>query len=240
MNSNSVSQEWLKGFQDTIPLTIAAIPFAIIYGALGQSLGLDIWIVFAMSLLVYAGASQFIALSMLTSGASIPLIIMTVFMVNLRHSLYSVSLLPFVSRISLLKRLMMGFTLTDETFAVVINHATKVGQQADISAFYLGSASVLYSNWVLFSVLGFYVGSAFPQLTEYGLDVAMVVAFSGIVAGQLRLPSYWLCALVAGVSGALTYHWPHQSGLVVSALLAITIGVWSENQLQKKQEQQYV
>lgn len=217
------------GIKDTLPLTLAAIPFGIIYGALGQSMGLSIWFVAAISIFVFAGASQFIALSLLSAGASAPIIVLTVFMVNLRHSLYSVSLLPYVSRLKQWQRFWMGFTLTDETYAVVINKAAQIGQKGNITRYYLGSAALMYGNWVLCSVLGFYVGASFPQLTDFGLDVAMVVAFTGIVMGQLRLPSHWFCALVASISGVLTYTWPHQTGLLFSAFIAISAGVWMEN-----------
>lgn len=219
----------LLGIQDTIPLALAAIPFGIIYGALGQSLGLNVWFVSAISVFVFAGASQFIALSMLSAGASAPIIILTVFMVNLRHSLYSVSLLPFVTRLKQWQRFLMGFTLTDETYAVVINEAARVGQQNSITKFYLGSASLMYINWVIFTVAGFYVGEAFPELNDFGLDVAMVVAFTGIAISQIKMSSHWICAAVATVSGALTYSWPHQTGLLFSAFVAITAGVLFEN-----------
>jgi len=220
-----------SGTKDSFPLVLAAVPFGIIYGALGQSMGLDVILVTAISVFVYAGASQFIALSLLAAGAATPIIILTVFMVNLRHTLYSVSLLPLINKLKQTHRLWMGFTLTDETYAVVINEASQHATPPNITAYYLGSALFMYINWVACTVIGFYVGESFPQLTSFGLDVAMVVAFTGIVMSQLKLPSHWICASVAGVSGALTYHWPHQSGLLFSAVAAIYAGVYFENKL---------
>jgi predicted branched-subunit amino acid permease len=62
----------------------------------------------------------------------------------------------------------------------------------------------------------------------------MVVAFIGIVVPNLKLPSHWLCAITAAVSGLLTYQWPHQTGLLLSSLVAIVVGVITENRLTAK------
>ena len=128
----------------------------------------------------------------------------------------------------------MAFSLTDETFAVAFNYATQLRQAVpepkSFSSYYLGSGSLMYINWILCAVwVGIVAGNQLPELTSFGLDIAMVVAFVGIVVPHLRLPSHWLCALVAGVCGTLTYHWPNQTGLLVSAFLAIVVGVLSEN-----------
>lgn len=234
MNSTTPKQtklfnnDFLIGLRDSIPLVIAAMPFGLVYGALGQSIGLEQWLVMAISIFVFAGASQFIAVSLITSGSSILLIVLTVFFVNLRHTLYSSSLLPHVKGISTWKRLLMGFSLTDETFAVVTNRVQHAYSQQQLEHYYLGSALFMYANWLFCTWLGFHLGNAFPTLASMGLDVAMVVAFTGIVIANLKLPSHWLCAVVAAVSGALTYSWPHQMGLLFSSVVAIAAGVWLE------------
>jgi 4-azaleucine resistance transporter AzlC len=221
-----------QGAKDSFPLVVAAMPFGIVYGALGQSQGLSDWVVMAISIFVFAGASQFIAITLLATGAALPVIVSTVFIVNLRHSLYAVSLIPFVKHLSSQIRIAMGFVLTDETFAVVYN---RLSNQADrnITAYYFGSAGFMYLNWQLCTLIGIVAGNNYPQLTEYGLDVAMVVAFIGIVVPHLKLSSHWICAIVAGVSGILTYQWPHQTGLLFSSILAIVMGVTAENLMKK-------
>ena len=76
-----------KGWIDTLPLVVAAAPFGVLYGALAIDNGLSLWSVLGMSLLVYAGASQFIAVTLLASATALPVICLTVFIVNLRHML---------------------------------------------------------------------------------------------------------------------------------------------------------
>lgn len=182
-------------------------------------------------MLVFAGASQFIAVTMLAAGASFPIIVLTVFLVNLRHMLYAVSLIPFVREYAQKTRLPMAFLLTDETFAVAFNRVSQEVQPTHFDQYFLGSGALMYCNWVFCTWLGIFAGNQFPALTSFGLDIAMVVAFIGIVVPHLKMPSHWLCAITAALSGTLTYNWPNQSGLLFSAMIAIFAGVWAENML---------
>lgn len=234
MKSTNNMSHSIRGAKDSLPLILAAMPFGIVFGALGHAQGLSDWVVMAISIFVFAGASQFIAVTLLASGATLPVIILTVFVVNLRHSLYAVSLIPFVRHFSSKIRVLMGFLLTDETFAVAYNEASKRVGQSGLNYYYFGSAGLMYLNWQLCTWIGIVTGNQFPQLTEFGLDVAMVVAFIGIVVPHLKMPSHWLCAVVAGVGGVLTYEWPHQTGLLFCSVLAISVGVLSEIQLNKR------
>jgi 4-azaleucine resistance transporter AzlC len=220
--------------KDTFALVVAAIPFGLVFGAMGQAQGLADWVTLGISIFVFAGASQFIAITMLAAGAAIPVIVLTVFIVNLRHVLYSVSLIPVVQGLPLKWRLPMAFTITDETFAVVYNKMSLSRTHQNLPIYYLGSSVFMYLNWILCTWIGILLGSQLPSLTSFGLDIAMVVAFIGIVVPNLKLPSHWLCAITAAVSGILTYQWPHQTGLLLSSLLAIVVGVTTENRLTAK------
>ncbi|MDN4501118.1 AzlC family ABC transporter permease [Alteromonadaceae bacterium BrNp21-10] len=217
------------GARDSLPLIFPSMPFGIVFGAMAKSLGLSDVVTMAFSILVFAGSSQFIAITLLASGAALPVIIVTTFIVNLRHILYAFSLLPYVRSLSHRMRLAMGFLVTDETYATVINRISQAQLGNDFSRYYLGSGILMYSNWVFCTYLGIVAGNQFPQLTDFGLDIAMVVAFVGIVVANLRLPSHWICAAVAAVSGTLTYAWPNQTGLLFSSCMAIAAGVIAEN-----------
>jgi 4-azaleucine resistance transporter AzlC len=232
--STSAQSIFISGMKDTFPLVVAAIPFGLVFGAMGQAQGLADWLTLGISIFVFAGASQFIAITMLAAGAAIPVIVLTVFIVNLRHVLYSVSLIPVVQGLPLKWRLPMAFTITDETFAVVYNKMSLSRTHQNLPIYYLGSSVFMYLNWILCTWIGILLGSQLPSLTSFGLDIAMVVAFIGIVVPNLKLPSHWLCAITAAVSGILTYQWPHQTGLLLSSLLAIIVGVTIENRLTAK------
>lgn len=216
-----------QGGRDTLPLIIAAIPFGILYGAMGQTLGLTPWQIMGMSLFVYAGSAQFIAVTLMLSAAAFPVILLTVFIVNLRHMLYAASLMPVAEKVPALLRVPMGFWLTDESFAVA---ATRLRQKHNdgikFYAYYMGASVMMYLNWQLCTWIGITAGKHIPDMTQWGLDVAIVVAFIGMVVPSLERVSHWACAATSAVCISLTYDWPHQSGLLFSSIVAIGVGVF--------------
>ena len=226
--SNEPSRDLFAGVRDITPLVIAAIPFAIVYGALGIANGIPEWVILAMSIVVFAGASQFIAIALIASGTPFSVIILTVFVVNLRHMLYSASLMKQLENVNPLLRIPMAFWLTDETFATIKLRESRQSNQTGFVAYYLGSALFMYSNWVLFTWVGMTMGQSIPDIASWGLDVAMVVAFIGIVVPALQKHADWACAFTAAISICFTYHWPHQTGLLFSSLLAIAVAMFIE------------
>lgn len=222
-------QQSLRAFScgawDSLPLVVAAAPFGVIYGALAVAGGLSEAVTIAMSLLVFAGSSQFIAVTLMAAAVAAPVIIFTVFVVNLRHMLYSATLMKQMHKYPQWVRAPLAFWLTDETFAVVNNKLAQGPADREFVWYYFGSALAMYLNWILCSVIGMRMGQRIPDIGEWGLEVAMVVAFVGIVVPSLQRPSHWACALVAALSAVLTRDWPHQTGLLISGLLAIAVGL---------------
>jgi 4-azaleucine resistance transporter AzlC len=217
-------QLWL-GALETLPLVVAAFPFGIVFGALANSSGLAFSVALGMSAIVFAGASQFIAVTLLLSATALPVIVLTVFIVNLRQLLYSANLMHYVEPWPQRWRIPLAFWLTDETFAAVSDRLNRHPEQPGLRWFYLGSALFMYTFWQISTVLGYLLGERIPGLTDWGLDVAMIVAFVGIVVPALKRRADWACAAVALVCTLLSYQWPYQTGLLFSSLLAIGVGV---------------
>lgn len=214
-----------QGARDIIPLLVAAAPFGIVYGALAQTNGLSVLATLGMSLFVFAGSSQFVAVTLVGAGAAVPIIILTVFIVNLRHMLYAVSLMPYVSKMAQPVRALMGFWLTDESYATLTSRMLNEPKLPHFHWYYFGAAFAMYFNWQCCTLLGILLGQEIPDLTKWGLDIAMVVAFVGIVVPILKDKAQWACAITAFVAALLTHSWPHQSGLLLSSLLAIVVGL---------------
>ncbi len=215
-----------QGARDIIPLLIAAAPFGIVYGALAQANGLSVLATLGMSLFVFAGSSQFVAVTLVGIGAALPVILLTVFIVNLRHLLYSISMMPLVGGLSQKIRMIMSFWLTDESYATLSKRLLDEPSMPMFHRYYLGAAFAMYFNWQCCTLLGILMGQQLPDLTKWGLDVAMVVAFVGIVVPILHNKAQWACAGTAFISALLTFTWPHQTGLLFSSLLAIIVGLF--------------
>lgn len=222
---NSGARQFWLGALETLPLILAAFPFGIVFGALCHSGGLSFAVALGMSAIVFAGASQLIAITLLATATAYPVIVLTVFVVNLRQMLYSANLMKHVQHWPQPLRAVLAFWLTDETFAVVTDRINRRPREPGLRWFYLGSALFMYLFWQVATVLGYALGQQLPGLAGWGLDVAMIVAFVGIIAPALRERADWACAAVALFASLLTVNWPNQSGLLFSSLVAIAAGV---------------
>lgn len=218
-------QELLHGARDTLPMILGAIPFALIFGTLAIAAGLTLWQTLGMSLLVYAGSAQFIAVSLIGGGAGLVVVLLTTLVVNLRHALYSATLQPFVRHLPKRWRMPLAFWLTDETFAVVQHRYAEADNSPYKHWYYLGSALAMYGNWVLCTGIGVVFGQTVPNLGAWGLDFAMLATFIGIVVPMLRNRPQVAAALVAGVVAVLFHALPYKLGLMAAALAGIVVGV---------------
>ena len=239
MRINAKSSLFLQGAVDSSPLIVAAIPFGLIFGALAITTGLSAWATLSMSLFVFAGASQFIAINLLASATAIPLILLTVFVVNLRHLLYAASLMPQVANLSQKCRLLMACWLTDETFAVVSNKVARNDDTSGLHWYFLGSALAMYTVWATCTIIGIIMGQQIPDIASWGLDVAMLVGFIGIIVPNLKSCADWACGATAIFSTLLTHQWANQTGLLFSSFLAISVAVLIDKRVQSKVEQKY-
>ncbi len=212
------------GVRDMFPLIIGAIPFGIIFGTLAQGSGLSFAGAMAMSAFVFAGSAQFIALGLLTAGSSIGLIVLTTLVVNLRHLLYAASLVPYLKEKPQPWKLVMGFLLTDEAFAVAIRRYSQWGYRSTDHWYYLGAALAMYVNWQLCTWMGLTVGQIIPDAAAWGLDFAMVATFIGMVIPYLKSRSMVAAVGVTTVVAVVAHGLPYKLGLLVATLAGVVTG----------------
>ena len=230
MNSTRSSKvkEFLLGVNRTLPLLLGAFPFGLIYGALAVSSGFSLPATMAMSLFVFAGSSQFIAVGLFAVNAPILVMILVTFVVNLRHMLYSLSLLPFLKHLPQSWRAALAFWLTDETFAVTVFHYQETSRNENKHWFQLGSSLAMYINWQFWSFLGMILGEKVPNAENWGLDVAMPITFIGMIIPFVNTSSMLICVLTAGALSLFTNGLPYKMGIMISALLGIMAGIFVE------------
>lgn len=214
-------------------MLVGAAPFGVIFGTLAIGSGLPAWLTLGMSLLVFGGSSQFVAVSLIGSGTALPVIWLTTFVVNLRHALYSASLLPYARALPARWRWALAFWLTDETFAVVENQLRHHTDARDGAWYWLGSSLVMYFNWQLWTLVGVLLGQSVPMLATLGLDFAMVATFAAIVALQLRERPVLYAALVAGSVALLARGLPYKMGLMLAAVAGVVAGMLAEDLSQR-------
>jgi 4-azaleucine resistance transporter AzlC len=222
-----------QGARDSLPLVIGALPFGLIFGTLAVGQGLSLAAALGMSVIVFAGSAQFIALGLLAAGASLPVILLTTLVVNLRHFLYAAVLSPRMASLPGWKKALCAFALTDESFAVMAGRMKAEAEDSrlppeDFARYYLGSAVFMYANWQLCTLAGALFGHLMPGVASWGLEFAMPVAFIGMLSPYLRSLPTATAALTAGAVSILAYAFPNKLGLLTAALAGIVAGTLAE------------
>ncbi len=217
--------EALAGARDSLPMLLGAAPFGVIFGTLAAPSGLSPAGALAMSLFVFAGSSQFIALTLLAGGSGLAVILLTTFVVNLRHALYSATLMPHVAGLRKRWRIPLAFWLTDETFAVVQHRYIRTDTSPFKHWYYLGSCLSMYGNWFMWTLAGVVLGRTLPRLEHMGLEFAMAATFTGIVVPMLRNRPMLGAALGAGAVALAAHALPYKLGLMLAAMTGVAIGV---------------
>ncbi len=213
------------GARDTLPMLVGAAPFGMIFGTLVSTGPLAAWQGQLMSLSVFAGSSQFIAVGLVAGHAGLLLVWLTTLIVNLRHMLYAAALLPHVAQLPARWRWTLGFLLTDETFAVMNSYYRKHPRAPLGHWYFLGSGLSMYANWQAWTLVGLLFGAVFPQLQSLGLDFAMVATFIAIVVPQLARLPHFAAALAAGVFAYLLKNLPYKLGLMAAVLAGVAVGL---------------
>ena len=173
----------------------------------------------------------------MTGGAGIAVVLLTTFVVNLRHALYSASLQPYVRHLPKRWRVPLAFWLTDEAYAVVVQRYARGDKGAYRHWYFLGAALAMYCNWQLCTLVGVLFGQAVPNIGEWGLDFAMLATFIGIVVPMLRNQPQVAAALVAGAVALECHALPYKLGLMAAAASGIVVGVWLERRNPALQEE---
>lgn len=214
-----------RGFLDALPLGIGVTIYGLVYGILGRQGNLPFWFVAGMSLLVFAGSSQIMALQMLISGAGAPSTIFTVLIVNLRHVIMAADLSVYLQEASAAQKMRNAFFLTDESYTAAYIRFRTSGSSAD---YMFGCGMDIYCFWCLSSVAGYLFGNLVPSILEPALSFAMAAAFLSMLLPVIEdFPTLAavLTAAVTAVAGAI--YLPSKWYILLSAFTGSTVGFLS-------------
>ncbi|GLB58830.1 AzlC family ABC transporter permease [Cytobacillus sp. NCCP-133] len=235
---NKPATEYRRGLQSGISIAIGYAPIALTFGLLAKTTGLSIGETALMSLLVFAGAAQYISLSLLSLGTGIFEIILTTFIVNIRHFLMSTSLNEKWEDSQTANKAILSFGITDETFSVAAVRDEKV-----TSGYMLGLISISYSSWVVCSGLGHLIGASLPQTLQESMSVALYAMFVGLLVPSMKksVKVVFLAALAAifniifTLTNALSTGW----AIVLATLLSAVIVELIENARNRQRRREH-
>ncbi|MEA3351838.1 MAG: AzlC family ABC transporter permease [Chloroflexota bacterium] len=177
-------KDFLSGIKAGSPIAIGYVPIAIAFGALAIETGLSVSEAVLMSVFVFAGASQFMAVSMILAGASALQIITATFFINLRHLIMSMAVNAELAEGSKAWKTALSFGITDETFAL-LTLREKVDQKQTTRFFTAGLMIVAYSGWVLGTTAGCVSVRVIPAAISAGMLIGLYAMFIGLLGPQM-------------------------------------------------------
>lgn len=221
----SKKTQYLSGMRTGLPVVFGFIPVGIAYAIMARQAGFGILQTCAMSLSVFAGASQIMAVGMTAQGAGIAAIILATFILNLRHFIMSMCVVNKIKSEKIRVKLLAVFGVTDESFALFTTGDEK--RNSSVAAFF-GMITVTYASWNIGTFLGAVASDFLPAVVTASLGISLYALFIGLLFPGLN-KNWRLAALVAMTAvcnSILTLFIDSAWALIVSTLVCAFAGVF--------------
>ncbi|WDV45340.1 AzlC family ABC transporter permease [Clostridiaceae bacterium M8S5] len=210
-------------FFDTLPILLGVIPFGFTCGIMGVSSGFSAFEIILMSMLVFAGASQFVAISMIGSGVTnIAVIGLTTLLVNLRHLILGASLAPYILKQKNYLQALIAFGLTDESYVLTVNRIEKNGYNYH---YHLGLHTILYIVWTLSTALGAVLANHISNPLKWEIDFIIPATFLVLLIPRLINKASLLVCLVSGITSIIgSLFLPGKWYIIIACLMGSITG----------------
>lgn len=209
-----------SGFIDSFPIMTGYIPIAIAYGVIGTQANIPSWVVLSMSIFIYAGASQFMAINMFVLNTAPIQMMIAIGVINLRHLVMGLSFFNKIN-LSLKSRIIISLGLTDETFAVLSLKENL--NAAYIKGVMLGS----YLSWIFGTVIGILFGSILPPILAEGMEIAIFTLFITLLVNSLngnsRLMVIPIISMITNYIASSFF--PAGLSIILSIILGSSVGM---------------
>ena len=225
---------WLRGVSRALPITLGYVPIGFAYGVLAQKAGLSAFNTLAMSIFVYAGSSQLIAVGLFAAGAAPLSIILTTFIVNLRHMLMASALAPYLSRWNKLELGTFAYEITDESFAlhsVEFPRVSTSGGPDPAESIALNLTAQI--SWFLGSWMGLVAGGLITDIELFALDYTLPAMFIALLMMQLKNRVQLMVVIASGIFAVVLLlagldHWYVIVATVIGASLGVLVEEWTK------------
>ena len=211
--------------RDTVPVLTGYLVLGFGFGIVLRSAGYGILVAFLMSALIYAGAMQYVAVGLLTGGASLWTVALTTLMVNARHLFYGVSMLDKYKDVGAVKPYLI-FSLTDETYSLLCS------EKREGKRYYLLVSLFDHIYWVTGSVLGAVAGAVIPFRTD-GIDFALTALFITVFVQQWKESRDHTAAVIGVAVSLVCLILFGPSAFLIPAMVAITASLLILGRLQE-------
>ena len=211
--------------KDSLGIMVSAGGFGLVYGLSARAAGFSPIEAGAMSLFVFAGASQFVAVGYVLGGFSwVAILVLTTFL-NARHFLYGAALAPYLTDVPRRQKVLMAHLLTDEAFALAIAHFRRIGR-ADARGYWIGAIVSTFIPWNLATFVGVTIGGSIPDPARFGLDVIFPAAMAGLAVGLVSGRRELVAALAGAVIAVgVALAWDPAAGIIAGGVLGPLLGM---------------
>ena len=210
-----------KGCLDVIPLLIPVVPFGIIFGVIGIESGLGPTVTFLMSIIIFAGSSQLAFVQLYTGGATTPVIVSSVAIVNSRHFLYSAVIAQYLTKVKLFWKIILSYFLTDQAFIVSQKYFKEQPNNKDRHYHLLGSGFTLWFVWQLSTIAGIVLGEVIPK--ELNLAFAVPLTFISLIIVDIKKIDHLIVAITSGIFAIIFFNLPLRTYIIVAAAAGILV-----------------
>lgn len=220
--------EFSAGVTGVAPMLPGVAPFGVIAGLTAISTGLEPVQALAMSVAIFAGASQLASLQLIGDGAMPAIVLLTVATINLRFAMYSASLAPYFQHLGRRWRWPLAYFLVDQNYALSINRYRAAGEVTIPQGhwFYLGAGVTMWLTWQVATAVGVFMGGSVPA--SWSLDFAIPLVFMVLLVPTLQDWPHVTAAVVGGTVATLAADVPLHLGIVLGATSGIVAGTWLE------------
>ena len=204
------------------PVLLGVVPFGLATGVVTVEAGYGLVETVGHSVLIFAGASQIAAVSLLGEGAAVPVVVLTVLVINLRMLMYAASLSPHLADVPLRRRAAGAYLITDQAFAVSIDEFREPSGPEHRWWFYLGAASTMWLPWQLSTITGALIGTSLPDSLPLGFAVPLM--FLALLVPAVTDRPTVAAAVTSATIATLGAGLPSNLGMLLGAVAGIAVG----------------
>ncbi|USZ69263.1 AzlC family ABC transporter permease [Halorussus salilacus] len=222
---SSPRTDFLSGVRVSVPILLGIVPFGMVAGVAAVGAGIPAVEALAMSVVIFAGASQLAAAELVGRNAPAVVVVFTVLVINLRMVMYSASIAPYFARQSARWKAGLSYLLTDQAYAVSLLQFER-DEETSRRWYYLGVAVPLWVVWQMATVAGIALGSGVPD--GWQLDFAVPLVFLAVLVPAVTDRATAAAALVGGGVAVVANGLPYNLGLITAAVVGIVTGLLVE------------
>ena len=224
MSNTNAKKQFTAGLRAGIPVILGFVPVGIAFAIMARQAGFTVWQTCGMSIFVFAGASQMMAVGMFVQGAGLLAMILATFILNLRHVIMGTCIMNRMKDGSPIARALVSYGVTDEGFAIF---TTEKPENCTLM-FFFGLLITTYLSWQAGTFIGAVASNFLPEILSASLGIALYAMFIGLLTPNLTCN--WklgaLVVLTAVCNSILSQLMAASWAMIASTLLCAFIGVF--------------